>query len=380
MKILFTAEFYEPSKGGVQEVVRQLAERLVKRGHIVTVATTFLGERTFDTLNGVQIEQFKLSGNSARGIKGSSEEVKRYQSFLKKDFDIIVNYAAQIWTTDLMLPILCEVSGKKILIPCGYSGLHNSAYREYFAKLPVFLNEYDSLVYLSCCYQDKIFGDGHGFADKGVVIPNAAAEEEFLSSDTFDIRKKLGIDAKYLLLDVSTHYRDKGHGFVIDAFLEMHRNDTTLLIVGEHPGATLIGKAKQLVRGCYKNCFIHSKLHNNIRLVGGKDRALVVSAYKNADLFLFGSKVECAPLVLYEAFASKTPFISTAVGNVFDYSNIVRIVKTPKEMATMANELLNDEQKRGSMAEKGFALWKEMYTWDIIVDQYEALFNKLTNL
>ena len=377
MKILFTVEFYEPNKGGAQEVVKQLAERLVKRGHEVTVATTFLSDRTFGALNGVRIEQFKLSGNSVRGIAGSDEEVQRYQEFLKGDFDIIANYAAQIWTTDLVLPVLGAITAKKILIPCGYSGLNNPAYADYFKELPDHLEKYDSLVYLSCCYQDKLFGDGHGFADKGIVIPNAAAEEEFLTPDTFTIRKRLGIDTKYILLDVSTHYRDKGHGFVIDAFLQMHRDDATLLIVGEHPGATLFGKAKQLVRGCYKNCLLQSKLHGNIRLVGGKNRDLVVSAYKNADLFLFGSKVECAPLVLYEAFASKTPFISTAAGNIGDYSDIVRIVTTPKEMAEAANALLDNEPERSALAEKGFALWKEQYTWDIIVDQYERLFKNI---
>lgn len=380
MKILFTVELYEPNKGGAQEVVRQLAERLVRRGHAVTIATTFLANRTFDVLHGVRIEQFKLAGNSVRGIVGEDAEVRRYQDLLCGDFDVVVNYAAQTWATDLVFPVLDGIHAKKVLVPCGYSGLHSQVYQDYFAALPMYLKKYDSLVYLSCCYQDKLFGDTHGLSGRGVVIPNAAATEEFLPADTFDVRKKLNIDTKYLLLDVSTHYRDKGHGFVIEAFLRMHRNDATLLIVGEHPGATLVGRTKQLIRGCYKNCFLQSKLHANIRLVGGTNRDLIVSAYKSADLFLFGSKVECAPLVLYEAFASKTPFVSTAVGNVGDYADIVRIVQTPEEMSIAANDLLDDEKERIAVAGKGFTLWKDRHTWDVIVDKYEQLFITLTTI
>ena len=55
MRILHTVEFYPPSIGGMQEVVRQLSERLVLLGHDVTVATTRIPERTASSQNGVKI-------------------------------------------------------------------------------------------------------------------------------------------------------------------------------------------------------------------------------------------------------------------------------------------------------------------------------------
>ena len=55
MRILLACEFYEPSVGGVQEVMRQIAVRLVERGHRVTVATTHLPERTSSEIDGVRI-------------------------------------------------------------------------------------------------------------------------------------------------------------------------------------------------------------------------------------------------------------------------------------------------------------------------------------
>ena len=44
-------------------------------------------------------------------------------------------------------------------------------------------------------------------------------------------------------------------------------------------------------------------------------RIEVLAAYKAADLFVFGSQVECSPLVLFEAVASGTPFVSVDCGN-----------------------------------------------------------------
>ena len=60
MRILLCCELYSPSVGGVQEVMRQLAERLVVRGHFVTVATTAIPIRGFKELNGVKFGNFQF--------------------------------------------------------------------------------------------------------------------------------------------------------------------------------------------------------------------------------------------------------------------------------------------------------------------------------
>lgn len=373
MKILFTVEFYDPHKGGAEEVVKQLAERLAKKGHEVTVATSFLSERTSKNINGVIVESFKISGNAAQGYSGAPEEIKRYRDLLESGFNVVLNYAAQIWTTDLAFEVLHNIKEKKFLVPCGYSGLRDPAFASYFEGLPAFLKKYDKLIYMSPNYQDKIFGDEHGVGDKAVVIPNGAAAEEFLPPDNFNVKKRLGIASKYVLITVANHYRDKGHNFVIDSFLKMNRPDATLLVIGENPGADLMKKVKQFIGGCFKTCLLSAIVHKKIRLVRGIDRQLVLSAYKQADLFLFGSKVECAPLVLYESFAGKTAFISTSVGNVPDYKEVVSLVKTPEEMAKQANFILDNPQAGKTATDKAFNLWKENFTWDKIVDQYEKL-------
>ena len=133
MKILHTVEFYTPSIGGAQEVVRQISERLVRQGHEVTVATTALSERNSEEFNSVKIAEFDISGNAVHGFHG---EIERYQQFLLNgDFDIMMNYAAQQWSMDLVFPILDRIPYHKVMIPCGFSGLFDPAFDDYFAEM-----------------------------------------------------------------------------------------------------------------------------------------------------------------------------------------------------------------------------------------------------
>ena len=51
LKILHCVEFYNPSVGGAQEVVKQLSEQMVAMGHQVSVATTKMSQRKNRTIN-----------------------------------------------------------------------------------------------------------------------------------------------------------------------------------------------------------------------------------------------------------------------------------------------------------------------------------------
>ncbi|MBL8030747.1 MAG: glycosyltransferase family 4 protein [Candidatus Doudnabacteria bacterium] len=378
MRILFTVEFYFPHKGGAEFVVQQLAERAQEAGHAVTVATTALPERAAERIHGVSVESFALSGNSVRGVSGSEAEKLRYKEFLLSGFDVVINYAAQTWTSDLAFEIVSELAqrSRMLFVPCGYSGLHNPEYKAYFSELPQYLRQYHKLVYMSEHYQDKLFGDSVGLSDKAVIIPNGAGEEEFSRPAAGSIRSQLQITTPYMLLCVSNHYRAKGHAFVLEAFRRMGRTDTTLVLIGDNPGTSAVSKLKQWIFGCIGTCVVRGALNSRVRMLQGVSRGEVIAAYQEADLFLFGSEIECAPLVLYESFASRTCFISRPVGNVPEYASLVRLVATPQSMADTANRLLADPKLRLQLTEQAYTAWQQFYTWDKITKQYLALCQK----
>jgi glycosyltransferase involved in cell wall biosynthesis len=126
-------------------------------------------------------------------------------------------------------------------------------------------------------------------------------------------------------------------------------------------------------------------------LVTSLPRTDTVAAYMTADLFLFPSNIECSPLVLFECMASRTPFLSTDVGNaaeIADWSQSGLILPTRRDSkgyskadiagsVKVLENLYRDEQLRISMAESGFQAWRERFTWGRIAGDYENLYKKL---
>ncbi len=368
MRLLFTTEFYYPFAGGIQEQARQIMERLAARGHQVTLATSFIPERTFRERNGVRIEQFDVRGNEVHGLAGN---VQQFRDFLvHSSFDAMVNFAAHCWPSDLAIQVLPAIKGIKVLSTPGFSTLHRTNYQRYFQGLPARLRHYNAFVVTSASYQDAQWLVERGFSDQVVVIPNGASREEFLAPPRASFRERFGIRTPHLCITVANHYFKKGHLFVLKSFRLMNRQDTTLVIIGGLP------RGRSRLNSCFPLCRVLSQITPNAHLISGEDRDNVLAAYHEADAFLFGSRIECAPLVMYESFASKTPFLTTEVGNVKDHDGYLKIVRSPEEMARVANKLLDHPEEGEAMAEHAFALWLERHTWDRIADQYEDLLKK----
>jgi len=387
MKILHTVEYYHPSVGGSQEVVKQLSERLTQLGHEVTVATTYLPNRRSSVLNGVKIVDFKISGNLVQGFQG---ETQRYQEFLKNsNFDIIMNYAAQQWTTDLALPILKHIKTKKILVPCGFSGLYSPKYSTYYKMMKTWLKEYDVCVYLSEMYQDIRFAQECG-ANNQVIIPNGASANEFTKVPKLNIRKLLKIpENSLLILHVGSHTGLKGHQEAIQVFKKAKIRDSTLLIV-----------ANKINLRCWLKCHISkqvyqlnptSRIANKQIIIANLSREETIAAYHEAELFLFPSNIECSPLVLFECMASRTPFLTTDVGNaaeIVKWSNAGLLLPTVKfsngyckaeleGSRKILEGIYRNRKQREMMAMSGYEAWQREFTWESITLRYEKLYNDL---
>ena len=257
MRILHTVEYYHPSTGGMQEVVRQLSERLVKLGHKVTVATAKQPERKKKKINGVSVIEFDVHGKLVEGLTGESEKYKEF--LLGSDFDVITNFAAQQWATDIMLPILDKIKSKKVFVPTGFSSFFKPEYKEYFESMKTWMKEYDMNVFLSNNYRDIYFARKNSI-NKIKIIPNGASEEEFLGQNNIDIRGKLNIPKDhFLILHVGSHTGLKGHKEAIKIFERTKfKNATFLIIATSFPG------------GCAKYCKRKEILFRNHQKKGRK--------------------------------------------------------------------------------------------------------------
>lgn len=229
MRLLLACEFYHPSRGGVQEVMRQLAERFVAAGHDVTVCTSRLLERDFTLHNGVKIEEFDIAGNRVNGMRGETE---RYVHYLKAfDGDAILIKAAQQWTFDAAWPALDEIKARKVFIPCGFSGLYEPSYKTYFEDLPAVLAKFDRLIFYAERYRDVDFARAHGL-DRLSFLPNGASDTEFATPPEAGIRARLGIpDDALVVVTVGTPINAKGHKELTQAFARLDAKGRTLALI-----------------------------------------------------------------------------------------------------------------------------------------------------
>lgn len=380
MKILHTVESYYPETSGMAEAVRQISEGLVRLGHKVTVATAKMPERKKKIINGVCLIQFAVSGKAVFGLHGKVEKYRNY--LLNSDFDIVTNFAAQQWATDIALPILDQIKAKKVFVPTGFSGLYSPFYRHYYEGMKKWMKEYDVNIFLSEYYRDIDFARKNNIRNLK-IIPNGAAKEEFLAKSKINIRKVLGIaNDHFLVLNVSSHTGLKGHAEAIKIFCKAKMEKATFL---------MIGKNTKSIKGCYHQCQLSKFLGGKNILIKDLNREQTVAAFKAANVFLFTSKIECSPLVLFESLAAKTPFLTVDVGNAKEiikwtkggYLLPTRFSRFGYSQAkiTPSAKILEDYYHHRSqlslMGKRGYRAWLKNFTWEVVTKEYEKVYQSL---
>jgi len=361
-KILFTVHDFYPVCGGAGEVVYRLAKRFAKAGYETTVATQDSPFRSANEVDGIKIAPFKINGNKVKGYQGKTSEIKRYLDFvINSNFDTIVNYAAQNWCSDLVFENIPKIKAPKILVPCGYSHLKDPRYFFYFRWLPKILKEYDSLVYLTRITQDFEYHQKHQLGNF-VIIPNGADEEEFLGPPTVNVKEKYRIKTPYLAICVANYFFLKGQDFVIAAFNKLTRNDITLVFIGQQKNNLYYNIIKWIARN-----------NNRILFLENIQREETISFFKAADFFLFGSRLECSPLVMFESFAAQTLFITRDVGNVLDFKQYLEIVNSPMSMKNVLEKAIENPAVYQEKVSLVFQTYLNHHTYDAIFKKYQKI-------
>jgi len=388
LKILITTFTYTPNADGCAAAAAVLARGLARRGHEVIVATEFHPHRLPDGPDAnPRVVQFKLTGTSNWRV-GVQGETAAYQDFLRQfDGDLIIFENWDAWCTMLAEPLLSQLPAKKILISHGYTthvwipqpkfpwglGVWLGGLPLLF-RSPWLLRRFDQLVVLSerrdfGRFLDHRMARWTGFK-KVSIIPNGAFAREFNDPALPDLRKEFGIGPGLLLLCVANYSDRKNQMLAVRAFRRAQLKDATLVFVGSE----FNDYAEQARR---QDAELQTEFPaGRVVWLEKLTRAQTCAAYCAADLFVLAAKAETQPIVLLEAMASQTPWLSTDTGCVSELPGGL-VARSEDELVKKMRELASSPALRQKLMAEGWAACQQTYDWEQVVAAYDRLITKV---
>lgn len=352
MRIIQICPLYYPEIGGVETHVRELSERLVKRGYEVEVVCT--GKHHSEkTINGVQIKRFKaIAPNNAYYI------APQIYSYIKKvDCDVI--HAHSYHALPAFFAVLAKNNRKFVFTPHyhgrGHTPLRNLLHVPYKVFGSKILREADKIVCVSN-YEKELIKANFGISDgKLAYIPNGLNFEEFNTKGIKRDQKRI------LYVGRLEKYKNVQH--IIKSLLYLY--GFKLVIVG---------------KGSYEKQLRELAFKKSIDVIWLQDltREELLEQYKLAGVFVSLSSHEAYGITVAEALASETPCIVLDEGAIkefvdgktcfgisqwrvsdgFLWKKILEVVSNER---IDFSELSKDKNK----------------SWDGVVDKYEKVYEEI---
>ena len=372
LNILHTAQQYSPSLNGIAQVVANVSTRLAANGHAVTVYTELRGTAPpEETRDGVHIRRFANSGSLVTGIRGDARPF--LEAVRSGSWDLIVMHCYQTWTTDLLLQELEELGPPCIVVAHGLS-YPKPEYKDYYSWVSRLVPKLRATVGLSALLEDATFARDYGLPLPRVIANGVDMAEWSMSAE--GVRTRWNLVGHPWLLNVSNHNPNKGHErlwHVADRVRRLDPGAIVTIIGGTHPAARFDLGRIGVVGGCWYKCLAKSLHGRGVRLNRGTPRSDVVSAVKEADVFLLTSRWEAYPVCILESMAAGTPWVSLDVGSVRENKGGI-VVGDIEEMAVATDEILRRPQLRAALTDAGVAQIRSKHNWDDIARQYESLY------
>ena len=423
MKILHCLHQYHPARGGAENLMKGVSDRLAARGHDVRVLATTAGstEEYFlkrkgrragadgtagpagtEMIDGVSVTRvpYRRFGASVlnklravawrvpipwgeywRMLSWGPRSRAYYREILAADVDVVaagplpmlVVWYARRAAKRRGLPL--------VIVPCFHTedrySFHN---RRYFR----WLREADAVVCLTELEREYFHRVAGVALDRMTVIgvgidigPEDAGESSDRPAVLDRIRAEYGLDSEDLVLFIGQHAAHKGIVPLVEAMEEIWRSGgrrPNLIIAGNPTAHTAVVEAR-VAR-------LPESMRRRIRLVKGITETQKRDLLRAADVFVSVSPFESFGIVYLEAWREKRVVIGCrrgAASRIIDPHRDGLLVADnhPRELAGAILELLDDPDLRARMGERGYANARETYRWDGLIDRWEALYRTL---
>ena len=292
MKILMIGakSFPNSREGGIDVVVQNLAEQMVRLGHDVTVLVRKKRHQKLPPeYNGVKIKEiFTLN------FKNTDAVVYSYfaTSFAKKSDADIIHYHAEGNTL-----FLKRLKKKKDKVFVTIHGLDWK--RAKFSKLGIKVlkkSEKQAVLYsnkiITLCKNDSDYFKNE-YNLETTIIPNGTNEYRIIPANK--ITDLYGLAEKSYILFLARIVPEKGAHYLIDAYNQLDQNKIKLVIAGgDSHSKTYYDELKQNAN------------NENIIFTGRVEGELLDELYSNSLFYVLPSDIEGMPLSLIEALGHKS--------------------------------------------------------------------------
>lgn len=293
-KILYVVHRYAPFPGGSENYVRDMAEETLSRGHEVAV---FTGEHKGDW----------------NGVRVSSDP-----QILLENWDLIVVHGGDVALQNFVLANSSRIQSPilfMLIIP---------------SESDVYQHALHHCKFIGCSTkEDWEYAQRKGIIQKSVQITHGIDPK--ISTGKSGFRDKFGIKTELMFLSCGGYWHNKRMLELVNVFNQVGRYDVTLVTTG------------------YDNRFnIKPQDGEYVRNIMLDDREDVLSAIKEADLYIMHSDREGFGLVLLESMLNGTPWAARNLAGAklmnehgFTYDTDEQLLKYMKEFKPVMQDKID---------------------------------------
>ncbi|HXC24648.1 MAG TPA: glycosyltransferase [Gemmatimonadaceae bacterium] len=327
--------------GGLESVVRMLAQGQQRRGHRVVVAAIV------DDVKHPFVRSLDRSGVEVVSLAVHSGGYRRERRFVG---DLLRDVTADVLHTHGYRPDIIDLSVARRLGIGTVTTLHGFTGGDWKVRLYERLQmraiqKAGAVVAVSQGVYDRVRSSGVR-SERVHLIRNAYGSTTSILARE-DARRALGVEPDSVRLGwIGRLSGEKGPDIMVEAFSHLRDVPVMLSFVGEGPDQIPLA-ARVDALGMARRVRFHGLVENAARTLGAFD-ALVLS-----------SRTEGTPMVVLEAMAAGTPVIATRVGGIPDMVSETEATLVPSEdpaaLAMAIRNLLADPAAAAARAERARA-------------------------
>ena len=366
MKILFLCPSYFPIRGGTEQVIHELASRLKSDNEVVIV--TIRWEKRFERheiMDGIAVH--RVGYWRVKGLDMISKCLallfKTTTLSRRARFDVVHMFhvletgcAAFLIKKILRRPLVITLAGWETYDP----HLKLSRRQGFIVRRAM---RASNLITAPSRFQAAA-GQRQGYRKEILVVPHGGSMPGKAAPDRTEIKKRLGLEGKKIILSVQRLQPRKGLADLLAAVpsIVTSKPDAHFLIVGEGPEEkNLKTQAREL------------DIEKHLTFAGFVPDADLPAYYAAADLFVLPTLYEAFGLVYIDALSFGVPVVTTENGGALDIIDAQNGILVPPQNPEKLSRAVIEALER-SWDKKAIQKSAERFDWSRIVAKYKELY------